>query len=287
MTERLTPPRAANRFSKLLEAYCAIHQADRFPVDVVHLALHAHEIFGWSDPISNVEAAHLPGFEGCLHPSEDRSRWLLLYNNALSPGRVRFTQAHELGHYILHRLVRGGMSCTEQDMVSRSQQEEDFEGQADLFASYLLMPLNDYRTQVQGEISIDVFIACAKRYGVSLTAAILKWLEYTTEKALVVYSTDGFINWAWSSEPAYKAGAFLKTRKATLELPHGSLAADSTVEQERTGQNVAASVWFPHAERDMPLLEIKLVAQRLGAVISVLRLPAGASVWPRRHAPSD
>ena len=283
MSERLTPPKAANRFSKLLEAYCAIHRVDRFPVDVVHLALHAHEVFGWSDPISKVQAAHLPGFEGCLHPSDDRSRWLLLYNNALSPGRVRFTQAHELAHYILHRLSRGAMNCTEENMVTWSGADKDPEGQADMFASYLLMPLDDYRKQLQAEINLDVFIGCAKRYGVSLTAAILKWLECTSEKALIVYSTDGFINWAWSSEAAWAAGAFIKTRDRVVELPHGSLAADSSVQREPLGRNLAASVWFPHADRDLPIQEMKLVAERLGSVISVLRLPRDAFVWPARE----
>jgi hypothetical protein len=34
---------------------------------------------------------------------------------------------------------------------------------------------------------------------VSLTAAILKWLEFTPESALLVCSRDGFIDWAVSS----------------------------------------------------------------------------------------
>lgn len=283
MTERLAPPKAANKLSKLMEVFCATHGLERFPVDVEHLALHAHEVFGWKDRISTVKAADIPGFEGCLYPSEDKTHWMLLYNNALtSKGRIRFTQAHELGHYILHRLTRGAINCTEEDMVTWSKKEDDLEGQADLFASYLLMPLDDYRKQFNGGVNLNVFIDCAKRYGVSLSAAILKWLEYTEEKALIIYSTDGFMNWAWSSEPAFHAGAFFKTKNRTVELPRGSLASDESVRDERAGRNVAATVWFPHVEAGMPLCEMKLVAERLGSVITVLRLPAAASAWQPR-----
>lgn len=281
--ERLTAPKAANRLSKILAAYSNAHMLDRFPVDVERLALRAHEVFQWPDAITEVKAANIPGFEGCLHSNDDRTRWQLLYNSALqSRGRIRFTQAHELGHYILHRFDRGSMSCTEADMVNWSNDGQDIEGQADQFASYLLMPLDDYKTQVRDNVDLDIFICCAKRYGVSLTAAILKWLDYTQQKALMVYSTDGFMNWSSSSEFAWKSGAFIKTKGLVKPVPPGSLAADPAITREIAGRSVPASTWFPHAERGMEVREMKLVAERLGTVITLICLPATATVWPQR-----
>jgi hypothetical protein len=81
-----------------------------------------------------------------------------------------------------------------------------------VFASYLLMPLPDYRQQVWRAVDLDVMRHCADRYGVSVTAAILKWLSYTEEKAIVVMSIDGYMKWSWSSTPAFKSGAFFRTR---------------------------------------------------------------------------
>lgn len=281
MSERLRAAKAANRLSKIVAAFSAAHQVARFPVDVERLALSAHEVFGWSDPIARIESAHIPGFEGCLQPNSDRTRWLLLYNDSLSSaGRIRFTQAHELGHYILHRFARESLACTEADMVSWSKDEAHVEGEADQFASYLLMPLDDFRVQVPTDPTLDVFLACADRYGVSLTAAILKWLDYTSEKALLIYSTDGYINWACCSELARKAGAFIKTKGVVVPLPAASLAADSTVHRGEAGRHVPASIWFQHAEPGMNLREMKLSADRIGSVITVLRLPASARVWP-------
>jgi hypothetical protein len=170
-----------------------------------------------ADPITQVQAANIKGFDGALFPGDGRKEWLLLYNEAVSsPGRVRFTQAHELGHYILHRQLRESFQCSDADMLNWSKDDKDIEGQADLFASYLLMPLDDYRKQVTATVDLDLLGHCADRYGVSLTAAILKWLQYTDEKAVLVMSNDGFINWAWSSEPAAKAGAFFRTRNNVI-----------------------------------------------------------------------
>ena len=221
----------------------------------------------YEDPITQVQAANIKGFDGALFPGDGRKEWLLLYNEAVSsPGRVRFTQAQELGHYILHRQARELFQCSE--------------GQADLFASYLLMPLDDYRKQVTATVDLDLLGHCAERYGVSLTAAILKWLQYTEEKAVLVMSRDGFMNWAWSSEPASKAGAFFRTRNNVIAVPNGSLAANAEINGERAGTQIPASIWFPHASADTPLREMKIHAEQYGVVLTLLHLPRSASVWP-------
>ncbi len=285
MTEQpWSPQRAAIRLVRVTEAFSAAHGLPRFPVDVQPLALEAASIFGWDDPITEVQAAPIKSFEGALFPDDDRKKWLLLYNETLtSKGRVRFTQAHELGHYILHRLKREAFQCSDADMLRWSQDDKDMEAQADLFASYLLMPLDDYRQQVTGTVDLDVLAKCAERYGVSLTAAILKWLSYTDEKAVVLMSNDGFINWARSSEPAFHAGAFFKTSAGPIELPAGSLAADTSVRHDRTGTSLPANVWFRHADSRTPLREMKISADQYDSTITLLCLPRLAEAWPQRR----
>lgn len=286
-THSWTAPKAAIRLSKLVDAYCSAHSVQRFPVNVGRLALGAAEIFGWKDPISKVEAASIPGFEGCLSPNADRTKWLLLYNDQLpSVGRIRFTQAHELGHYILHRMHREAIQCSEFDMLNWSRDEANSEAQADHFASYLLMPLNDYREQVSSFVDLDTFSHCADRYGVSLTAAILKWLDYTDEKAVVVTSIDGYIKWAWSSEPAFKVGAYFKTSNQTIPLPAGSIAANGGVRNDRTGTTISARIWFPHVDDGAPLREMKLVTQ-YGSTLSLLCMPRTVVAWPPRKSDEE
>jgi IrrE N-terminal-like domain len=285
---RWTAPKAAHRLTHILDTYATAGGLPRFPVDVRELALGCAQLFSWQDPITSVEAANIRGFEGALMPSEERKRWMLLYNAAIkSPGRIRFTQAHELGHYILHRADRQSFECTEENMLDWSADDQDIEAQADEFASYLLMPLNDYRQQVSGPVELDMMGHCADRYGVSLTAAILKWLSYTDEKALIIMSTDGYMKWAWSSRPALKAGAFYRTRGRPVPIPAGSIAGNQEIVSERHGVNVLASVWFPHAEPQMSLREMKLYSDHYDTVITLLVLPRVATVWPPIESEHD
>jgi len=213
---------------------------------------------------------------------------MLLYNAAVrSPGRVRFTQAHELGHYILHRMHRDSFECSEHGMLNWSAEDEDLESQADEFASYLLMPLSDYRQQITGPVDMDLMGHCAARYGVSLTAAILKWLSATEEKAIVIMSRDGYMNWAWSSEPAAKAGAFFRTKTQTIPIPPGSITANDGFQSERRGMDVPTTIWFPHAEQGSFLREMKLYSDHYDCVITLLVLPRHATMWPPRDPMSD
>lgn len=281
------PPKApiaeANRLSKLLNIGFG---TERFPVNVEQLAKDYAAQFGYDDPIANVIGADLPGFEGALYSTKkgDSLEWALLYNSAIDvSGRIRFTMAHELGHYILHRRDRGSFECSEEDMLRWESEERQIEAEADVFASYLLMPIDDYRKQIGSDVvDLEVLDSCARRYGVSLTAAILKWLEFTTQRAVLVMSRDGYILWARSSQPAWKSGVFFRTRNNPVPIPSGSLAAsDNHIASERQGIEVAARTWFPQEPGDMSVREMKIVSDRYEQTMSLLILPQAEPRWAR------
>tara|TARA_Y100000782_G_C10119785_1_gene238144 strand:+ start:138 stop:1007 length:870 start_codon:yes stop_codon:yes gene_type:complete len=281
------PIKSANHLNKILNIFHSAHGGDRFPVDVDTLALGAHEIFQWPDPIMEIQQAAIKNFEGMLACNEDLSKWLIVYNASLaSKGRIRFTKAHELGHYVLHRKLRQEFMCSREDMLAWSG-EGSIEADADTFASYLLMPLDDFRAQATGNISLDMFSHCADRYGVSLTAAILKWLSYTDQKAVLLMSNDGFINWASSSNPAYKAGAYFKTRNNVIPVPDGSLTANDLVAVSAEGEQVSAKKWFPYADTDADLTEMKIYSEQYDSTLTLLILPKYAEFWPPQDQPSS
>jgi hypothetical protein len=93
-------------------------------------------------------------------------------------------------------------------------------------------------------------------------------------------STDGYMKWAATSQPALKAGAFFRTRTQTIPTPDGSVTADDAVESERKGIEVPATVWFPHAEPQLSVREMKLHSEHYELVITLLVLPRVASAWP-------
>lgn len=157
----------ANRLNKLLNQFHQIHGGDRFPVDVETLALQIPTQFQTGEPIV-VEGQDIdPEFEGALFNlnagSQTKGSWAIVYNQSItSLGRIRFTLAHELGHYLLHRKVQEAFNCSEADMLHWDSPERQLEVQADLFASYLLMPIDDFREQITGKIvDLDVLGSCA------------------------------------------------------------------------------------------------------------------------------
>lgn len=277
-----TPAKAANHLNKILDTFYAAHGGDRFPVEIDSLAYDTAKLFGWSDPIIKIGAVNIPSFEGALFSNESGTKWMIAFNDQLaSQGRILFTKAHELGHYILHRQQQQEFLCNKHDMLDWAC-GRDIEKEADKFASYLLMPLNDFRKQISDAVCLEVFKHCANRYGVSLTAAILKWLSYTKEKAVMVMSNDGFINWASCSDTAFKAGAFFRSRSETIPTPSGSLAANESITSELNGVNIPTKVWFRHADTDSPLVEMKLFSEQFDSTISLLILPKYCDCWPRK-----
>ena len=278
-TDVLTPAKAAFRLTSVLNQFATAHGEQRFPVDVEALAQGVHQVFKLTDPITTVVGTDIPGFDGCLSYLGDNRGWALLYNDTIgSSGRIRFTQAHELGHYVLHRKIQQEFQCTDRDMDDWQAVGPRIEPEADDFAANLLMPLDDFRKQVSNTVDFEQLSACAYRYGVSLTAAALRWVSATDRKVILVASTDGFMNWSYSSDNARASGAFFRARKSVVEIPAGTLAADDSLAREEKGIFIPANTWFPNASRNTKLREMKVASEQYG-VLTLLELPSTEAVW--------
>ena len=245
-----TPQGWAIRLTQILSLHQAAHGLPRFPIDVAALAQDVSRQVFPDAPITMVGGLDLSkGVEGMLMPRQDGSgEWGIIYNDTIrSPGRQNFTLAHELGHYLLHRQTYpNGLECTNRDMADWDDVRNGIEAEANTFASYLLMPLDDFREQIKGRaIDIDLMTDLADRYAVSLTAATLKWMTITDKRAMIVVGKEGFIDWAWSSDPLLKSGIFYRARQTVTELPAASLAAQAVDwDTGRHGHLHPAGVWL-------------------------------------------
>ncbi len=235
------PKRWANDLNTILAAV----PGERFPIGVERLAIeYAKQRFPES-PIVAVEGDSLGKFEGALYPVPEKHGWAIIYNNDVSPGRRRFTVSHEFGHYLMHRSLMPKFECGEDVVTFRSG--EDLEKEADTFAAYLLMPFDDFRAHIAADAkpTIDEFGAMADRYGVSLISCILRWLEYTSRRSMIVVSRDGYMLWAASSGPAFKSGLIYRTRRRPIEVPAGSLVGlQEFTDRARLGVAQPAGVWL-------------------------------------------
>ncbi len=247
MTLPNTPAGWAIHLSRLLNAVQIAHGGNRFPIDIKSIALdYSRQVFP-DAPITRVEAMNMSKkFEGALIPNPDGSgEWGIFYNeNIGSSGRRNFTLAHELGHYLLHR-QRGAIQCEPRQMLDWKSEYAQIEAQANVFASFLLMPLDDFRLQIKGQKpTIELMKHLQNRYQVSLSAATLKWLEITEKRAMIVIGKEGFIDWAWSSAPLLNSGVYYKARQNVTELPSASLAARRDITHDNvTGILHPKGVW--------------------------------------------
>lgn len=123
--------------------------------------------------------------------------------NIPSEGFIRFTIAHELGHYFLpghaeHLFPSGrGLHKSRSGFVSSDR----YERQADYFASALLMPEIHFKKAVNR--NGDGFAAIEKlasEFKTSLTATAIKYTKYSPDAVAVVVSSGRHIDYCFMSD---------------------------------------------------------------------------------------
>lgn len=278
MTASLKSPKATARdISTVLNTVLG---TERFPVDVEAVAKEISRQRFPDSPITQITAGDLPEFDGALASNRARSKWQIIYNNAISSaGRIRFTLAHEFGHYLLHRHLRDEFACSQTGMNDWEAEDNDIEQAADVFASTLLMPYDDFARQVLDQPpSFELIRHCKERYGVSMTAAALKWVESAPERAVVLAVRDDHVLWARANEAAFRSGVFLATRKKTIPVPARSILHTRNRSVQQEVQTLPAHLWFPQEPEGMQLTEMSFIVERYDYTLAFLLLP---KAWPR------
>ena len=166
MPDAKTPEGWAIRISRILNAVLGV---DHFPIGVAQVAKEISRQLYPDDPITRVTGDKLRSFEGALvRAPSGRKGWGILYNTDIaSPGRINFTLAHEFGHYLLHRSsYPEGFNCSTEDMVRWDIEYGRVEHQANVFASYLLMPLDDFRRRLSPSTvpDLDALSDCGRPF---------------------------------------------------------------------------------------------------------------------------
>lgn len=268
------PQKAANDITVVLRKAGAAS----FPVDVKSVAAEISQSKYPDAPITLIKGDAMPNFEGALVPAPPGKKgWGIFYNNAIrSQGRINFTLGHEFGHYLLHReAYPDGFKCSTEDMARWKSSYAECENEANIFAATLLMPLDDFRAQIDDRVQpdFDGLGTCSDRYDVSLISATLRWLQCTLRSSMLVVSRDGFILWARSSNAAMKSRLYFKTRdRPPIELPAKSLAANSSVINGTSCyQEFDEDAWF-----NLPCTEHVILSEQYDFTLSLIHFPDDA-----------
>jgi Zn-dependent peptidase ImmA (M78 family) len=99
-----------------------------------------------------------------LWVGDETKRPIIVLTNNSAPGdRLRFSIAHELGHLVLHQIVKGNSTKLEKE--------------ADLFASEFLMPKDAMLKELAHPVTLTSLIHLKERWMVSIQALMLRALR--------------------------------------------------------------------------------------------------------------
>lgn len=118
----------------------------------------------------SVKAATLgPGISGELRPGPDDG-FVIRVNRHDAPARQRFTVAHELAHFLLHRQMIGNGIAD--DVLYRSALSDYVEAEANRLAADILMPEDQIQQEYRAACGShpDVVGMLSTRFGVSESA---------------------------------------------------------------------------------------------------------------------
>ncbi len=144
-----------------------------------------------------IEEAHVKGFEGALvQPIGGRVGIIVLSDSIRELGRRNFTIAHEIGHFLLPGHDVEESICLSGDLESWAEKLDKRELDANEFAAELLIPtFLLQRMTTAAEPGIRLISEIASEFSASLTAAARRFVEITSHRCAVVWSTRGRIIW--------------------------------------------------------------------------------------------
>lgn len=189
-------------------------------------------------------------------------------------GRLRFSVAHELGHFELHEGTSQFARCTDQDMQpSRSSRPAEIEANA--FAAEFLMPEHLFAPRCDvARVDLLPVESLANEFQVSLTACAVRFVTCCPERCCVVVSKEGKVAWAWKTRDF----GFRIDRGQALD-PH-SLAYDF-FKKGAVGdrpETVDASAWIQddRLPSDAVLVEHSRALRTHGTVLTMLWIKSDA-----------
>lgn len=149
--------------------------------------------------IDQVDRVVLRGAEGILLTDSVRSVGAILANEShRNEGRIRFTIAHELGHFLLehHQMdMEEGFTCSPADMgIARgSGRHARQEAEANRFAIEMLAPRSQLAALLESDPDIATMHRLAKTLEISREAALRRLVDLHPEPLAVVFVRDGVI----------------------------------------------------------------------------------------------
>lgn len=183
-----------------------------------------------------VRETPMQDIEGCLVTNGDTGGILL---NSLSESRrKRFTLAHEIGHYTLHRSSQYQFSDKESEIINPNSR---LEIEANSFASYLLLPPTllpkTFGRDIPSFRDVDTV---SEQFDVSILAVLKRLVSQSDYRTTLISFGNGRREW-FNFSPEVEG-----FNRVVSQVPLGSAAA-ALIDENATDtytRDVPANVWF-------------------------------------------
>ncbi len=210
--------------------------------------------------------------EGGLDGADGRILWgingaAIRIKAGLWPGRKRFTLAHEIGHYVLHKHNRQGRFDTGHQFAIWNEANE--EAEANVFAAETLMPDYLFTPSLKRQSpSFRTLDHLAEEFTASRLATALQYVHYCHEQAALVFSRDGVVVWSKAAKQFP-----WRIRKGRLSNDSGA-GALATGNPNETGKMAPTPVYawlsdFEH-DREHDIMEESRTISSYGGILTLL-----------------
>lgn len=209
-------------------------------------------------------------FEGCTK-LVDRCPTIFVNESGRGQkdGRVRFTFAHEIGHYFLHRqLIRRGREFVDHSISQAGDSTDKLEREANEFASEVLLPSPLVQRFLRGSIiGLDVIENLSKQALTSLQATSIRIARESSSRFCIFLERDRLVRWSAPSDD-WIHSKLPWSRWHGGGLPTGSQAsvtAGSFSEAETTRR-----IWHPNDRVDDGVVFESALETKFGRLILVI-----------------
>jgi len=220
--------------------------ADEYFVDTFVCPYKLAKIYGISYTFEDYGNA----FDGLLEHRSGKFHIYLNSRNAkhIYQPRVRFTLAHELGHYLIdeHRnALKSGLTPSHPSFTNFSSDNE-VELEADFFASSLLIPKSRLLKEVfKRKFSFNLIDELATKYQTSITATLIKFASIGNHPIMIVCSIDKKIRWfKYSDDFPFKYIDALPGFKVPVNTSAGQYFYENGMKSEDEFEIIEAEDWF-------------------------------------------
>jgi Zn-dependent peptidase ImmA (M78 family) len=239
-----------------------IDDPTEFPIELI--------VFGMGatlreNPLSNADGRIVFG---------DRKTIITVNSKIEYEGKRRFTIAHELGHYEMHRKLIPIHDDTDATLEYFKNGHQETE--ANEFASELLMPESIFIKECQGKkFSPDLLRQLSNRFKTSLTSIAYRYFQLGSHPICLFYSYDNKVKY-WKRPENYPH--FINDR-TKLNPPEDSVAYEffdkkTIYPKHESKQPIWKSTWFVlnNWENDMKykFFEFCIITPKYNTVLSIV-----------------